>query len=150
MAWSYLGVVVAAVVGGLVALVVYQVARPMVCPAVVDDVADLAVTCELVWTAGLAMAGFLAAYAGALRLLKVERWLGAWLGTFAGLVGLLMLMGYVFEWWWWLALLLLPAAAAVASAPWSNRPVVRRVQLGGLGLVAAVALGVFVVGVLLG
>lgn len=141
IAWSYLGAVLAVVAGGLVALIAYQVVRPLACvvpSGSSDDVVDLALTCELLWAVGLAMAGFAAAYAGALALLKVEDWWCVWLGVGAGLLGLLLGLEYALDWWWWVTLLLLPAAAALASARWTARPWVRRPQLAGVGLVFAI------------
>lgn len=150
VAWSYLGAVIAAVVGGLLALIAYQVARPLACTSATAGGDDASVTCELVWAAGLAFLGFLVAYAGTLALLKLRRWAGVLLGTAAGLLCLLMLLGYVLQWWWWVALLLLPTAAAVASAPWSPRRRVQDLQLAALALALVAAVAGFVASVLWG
>lgn len=147
VAWSYLGAVIAAVVGGLLALMAYQVARPLACVPATAGGDDASVTCELVWATGLAFLGFLIAYAGALALLKVRRWVGVLLGTAAGLFGLLMLVGYVLQWWWWVALLLLPAAAAVASAPWSPRRRAQDIQLAVIALALVAVVVAFVASV---
>jgi len=143
VAWTYLATLAAAVVGGLIAVVAFQVVNPMACTALSDELAEQALNCSLLWGMGLWVLGFAAAFAGALLLLKVEAWLGAWLAMVAGLTGLLVGVGQIGQWWWWAALVLLPAIAALASAPWRRDPRSRTVQLAVLAVVALAAVATF-------
>jgi len=143
VAWTYLATLLAAVVGGLIAVVAFQVVNPLTCAAPPGDVAEPALDCSIVSGMGLWVLGFAAAFVGALLLLKVEDWLGAWLAMVAGLTGLLVGVGQISQWWWWLALGLLPAIAAVASAPWRSDGRFRAAQLATLGAVAVLMVAIF-------
>ncbi len=138
VAWTYLATVLAGAAGGLVALVAYQFVNPLLCTPAGEEAADQALTCSLVSGMGLLVAGFAAAFAGMLAVLKLDRRLAAWLALVAGLLGLLVGVDAIGQWWWVLAAVLLPTAAAVASADWSPRPQFRRGQVAVLaGLVVA-------------
>lgn len=128
IAWTYLATVLAAVAGGLLALIAYQVVNPLACPVVSEDAADLALTCSVGWAAVLTLLGFAAAFVGTLALFRIERRLTAWLATLAGLLWLVVGLAGIGRWWWILALVLLPALAALASAPWAASPRFRAVQ----------------------
>lgn len=142
VAWTYLATVGAAALGGLVALVAYQFVDPLVCGPATGEQAEQALACSLVAGMGLWVAGFAAAFAGMLALVKLDRRLVAWLALVAGLVGLLAGIGGLGEWWWTVALLLLPAGAALASAEWSDDRRFRLAQQGVLGALLAAGLAV--------
>ena len=97
----------------------------------------------LVAAMGLWVAGFAAAFLGALALLKLERRAAAWLAMVAGLVGLLVGLGAIGQWWWTVAVILLPAAAGLASAPWSPARGFRIGQHLVLGTLAVAGLAAF-------
>lgn len=143
VAWTYLATVLAAAGGGLVALLAYQVVDPLVCTAPSPDAAEQALNCSLVAAMGLWVAGFAAAFLGALALLKLERRAAAWLAMVAGLVGLLVGLGAIGQWWWTVAVILLPAAAGLASAPWSPARGFRIGQHLVLGTLAVAGLAAF-------
>ncbi|MDQ7994054.1 MAG: hypothetical protein REI45_15395 [Propionicimonas sp.] len=145
VAWSYLATVLAAAVGGLVALVAYQVVNPLACSVPSDEFAEQALSCSLVWGMGLWVIGFSGALLGALAVLKVDNRLACWLAMVAGTLGLLIGVGQIGQWWWWVAALLLPAAAALASAPWSDDPRIRRLQSVALAVLLAGLVAVFAV-----
>ncbi len=139
IAWTYLATVLAGALGGLVALIAYQIVNPLACPVVDEDAADLALTCSVGWAAVLTVVGFAGAFVGALHLLKIERKLATWLAVIAGLLWLAVGLAGIGEWWWILLLVLLPALAALASAPW--KPGLAPIQLGGLVVVLVAAMG---------
>ena len=142
VAWTYLATLAAAALGGLIALVSYQVVDPLVCGPATGELAERALTCSLVSGMGLWVAGFAAAFAGALALVKLDRRLAAWLAMVAGLVGLLAGVGGLGQWWWTAAVLLLPAAAGLASAAWSQA---RGFRLGQQAVLGALLLAGLVV-----
>ncbi|MGC3955603.1 MAG: hypothetical protein QM804_15360 [Propionicimonas sp.] len=142
IAWTYLATVLAGVVGGLVALIAYQVVNPLACPIVDAEDADLALTCSVAAASGLLLLGFAGAFVAALWLLKVPRRLAGWLAMMAGLLWLVVGLAGVGEWWWVTLLVLMPALAALASAGWSASPRVRAVQVGVLSALVVAALAV--------
>lgn len=140
IAWTYLATVLSGALGGLVAVIAYQVVNPLACPIIDEDAADLALTCSVGWAAVLTVLGFAGAFVGALFLLKIERKLAVWLAMVAGLLWLAVGLAGMGEWWWILLLVLLPALAALGSAPW--KPSLERLQLAGLAAALAAAVGV--------
>ena len=144
VAWTYLATLLAAVDGGLVAVVAFQVVNPLACTAVSDELAEQALNCSVVWGMALWVIAFAAAFSGALVLLKVDAWLGAWLAMVAGLTGLLVGVAQIGQWWWWLVLVLMPAIAAVASAPWWQDARSRTTHLAVLAAAAVVTVAVFI------
>ena len=140
IAWSYLATVLAAIAGGLLALVAYQIVNPLACPVLSEDAADQALTCSLGWGAVLMLTGFAAAFAASLVLLKLERPPTIWLTVVAGLLWLVVGLDGIGQWWWILLLVLLPAIAALASASWNASPKLRIAQiLAPAALLAAAA-----------
>lgn len=117
VAWSYLGSLLAAMVAGLVVVVVDQAVVPWACPAPGNTLEDAAAICQLGWAVSTAVVGFVAALAPLLRVLKQDWWL--WL-AFVPLTATWVMVDSVSEWWWWAGLVLLPAAAALVSAPWGR------------------------------
>lgn len=144
VAWTYLATVLAGALGGLLALIAYQIVNPLACPVVDEEAADLALTCSLAWGAGLTLAGFAAAFFGALILLKLERRLAAWLAMLAGLLWLAVGLDGIGQWWWIALLALLPALAALASAPWWAEARPRIAQTATLGAVCLAAVGTLI------
>lgn len=140
VAWTYLATVAAAIVGGLLALIAYQVVNPLACPIVDAEGADLALSCSLAAASGLMLLGFAGAFAGASRLLKLPRPLAAWLGTVAGVFWLVVGLSGIGQWWWLALLVLLPALAALASAPWRPTATFGRIQVGILAVALAAAI----------
>lgn len=142
IAWTYLATVLSGAVGGLIAVVAYQLVNPLACPIVDEDAADLALTCSVGWAAVLMLLGFAGTFVGALFLLKIERRLATWLAMVAGLLWLAVGLSGIGEWWWILILVLLPALAALVSAPWPRVP--PRVQPAVLAGVLVAALAVLI------
>lgn len=142
VAWTYLATVLAAAGGGLLALLAYQVVDPLACAASAEAT-EQSLDCSLIAGTGLWVAGFAAAFLGALALLKIERRTAAWLAMLAGLVGLLVGLGAIGQWWWTAALVLLPAAAALVSAPWSASRGFRFAQHAVLAALGVAGLAVF-------
>ena len=114
IAWTYLGCVLALVVGALVLLAVNALVAGYGCRlADTDAVAD----CQLAWAIVAFGAGTLAGFGIVVKPLKLDVWV--WVALVV--LGLAMLMvGQVWAVWWWLVLLCVPALAAVASAPWAK------------------------------
>lgn len=150
VAWTYLATLLAAVAGGLVAVVAYQVVNPLACAAPSEELAEQALTCSLVWGMGLWVIGFAGALLGTFVVLKIDNRLAGWLAMVAGMVGLLIGVGQLGQWWWGVALALLPAAAALVSAPWSDQLRFRRLQWIVLAVLLAGLLAVFTVQVATG
>jgi len=134
VAWAYLASLLAAVVAGLLVVVVDQAVVPWACPAPGNTLEDAAAVCQLAWAVSTALLGFVVALAPILRLLKQDGWL--WL-AFVPLTAAWVMVDAVADWWWWAGLALVPAMAALVSAPWGHG---RSVQRGAL--VAAVVLAV--------
>ncbi len=136
VAWAYLAALLAAVVTGLVVVVVDQALAPVVCPQPGGDTLDdRAASCQLALALWAALLGFVAALAPVLRGLKQDWWL--WVAMASGSI-VLVVLDAVAQWWWWGALLMLPAVAALSSAEWSSQP---RVTAGQRGVLAACAVG---------
>lgn len=139
VAWVYLATVGSGALGGLLALIAYQIVNPLACPIPDGDAADLALSCSLGWAIVLSLVGFAAVFSGALILFKVEARLATWLAMIAGLLWLTVGLAGIGEWWWILLLVLLPALVALASAPWSARW--KRLQVAGLAVLLVVGIG---------
>lgn len=128
VAWSYLAVILALVVAGVLVAIGNQTVATLSCPAesglVLDDAAAV---CRLGVGIWVAIIGFLVCLLPALVLVKLDVWL--WLAALAG-TGFLVAADATDQWWWWGIAALVPAAAALASAHWSQGAVFRRWQLG--------------------
>lgn len=142
IAWTYLATVASAAVGGLVAVIAYQVVNPLACPITDPDEADLALNCSLVWATALMLISFAGVLVGALFLVRLDHKLASWLAMVAGLLGLLIGLDGLGQWWWILLLVLLPGLAAVVSAPW--KPQARSAQVMGLAVLVVATLSVLV------
>ena len=114
VAWTYLGCLLALVVGGLVLVVVNALVVGYGCRlADADAVAD----CQLAWAIVAFGAGTLAGFGIVVKPLKLDVWV--WVALVV--LGLAMLViGQITAVWWWLVLLCIPALAALASAPWGK------------------------------
>ena len=137
VAWTYLGVLLAAVAAGVLVAMANQLIAPLFCPSEGGLVDDAGAVCRLGVAIWSSIAAFLLCLAPALLALKLDWWL--WAATFTG-AALLVVTDAVHEWWWWVLAALVPAAAALISADWDRGPVFRRRQLIGLLVLAAAAL----------
>lgn len=137
VAWSYVAGVIAAVVTGLLVVILNTALVPSVCRAASGDAHA---TCEFAWLIWTTVVGFALCLLPAALALKLGPWL--WAAAVAGL-GLLLATGAIESWWWWLLAALIPAAAALLSANWERGAVLWRVQrvlIVVLDVVAAAAL----------
>lgn len=141
VAWTYLGVLLAAVAAGVLVAIANQLIAPLFCPSVGGLIDDAAAACRLGVAIWSSVAAFLLCLAPVLMALKLDWWL--WAAVSAG-AALLVTADAVEQWWWWVLAACVPALAALISADWDRGAKFRRRQLIGLLVLDAVALAALV------
>jgi hypothetical protein len=114
VAWSYVAILAAAIVTGLLVVISNAVVAPAACRAATgSDFAD----CKFGWLVWVTIVAFVLCLLPAALALKLGGWMWA---AAVSAFGLLLTTGAYDQAWWWVTVALVPAAAALLSTNWER------------------------------
>ncbi|MDR1851885.1 MAG: hypothetical protein LBR21_04445 [Propionibacteriaceae bacterium] len=113
--FSYLAVLCASALGGLISLIFDQFMPIILCRGLDDE--DALFNCQM--ASGFTMFGIWLVIAFAILCVPFKLGMWEW-PPLAGFIALLVIWGEVLQWYWWAALALIPVVCALLSYRWKD------------------------------